>query len=140
MIIVLIWAIGGILLLLSGVHWYWVAGGRMGIQAAIPSDGSTMLFQHSKLETGTVAGLLLLVAWFVLEFGEEVEPLIFPKWLLASGGWALSTVFILRTIGDFRWVGFFKERKGTLFTQWDTILYFPLCLCIGIGFMAIELA
>ncbi|MGN7360870.1 DUF3995 domain-containing protein [Paenibacillus sp. SAF-054] len=139
MIIVLIWAISGILLLLSAIHWYWVAGGRMGIQAAVPSDGSTMLFRPSRLATGTVAVLLLLAAWFVLEFGGAVEHLIFPEWLLAYGGWVLSAVFILRAIGDLRWVGFFKKRKSTLFAHWDTILYSPLCLCIGIGITAIAL-
>lgn len=140
MIIVLIWAISGILLLLSAVHWYWVAGGRMGILAAIPSDGSTLLFRPSKLATGAVAGLLILAAWFVLEFGGAVENFLFPKWLLTYGGWVLSTVFILRAIGDFMWVGFFKKRKGTLFAQWDTVLYSPLCLCLGIGLLVIARA
>ncbi|RIX60061.1 DUF3995 domain-containing protein [Paenibacillus nanensis] len=140
MIIVLNWAIGGILLFLSAVHWYWVAGGRRGTQAAVPSDGSTKLFRPSKLATGVVAGLLLMAAWFVLEFGGAVEQLVFPKWLLTYGRWGLSAVFILRAIGDFRWIGFFKKRKGTLFAQWDTILYSPLCLCIGIGLLAIAQA
>jgi hypothetical protein len=66
-----------------------------------------------------------------LELGEVIEPLLFPEWLFASGGWILSAAFIIRTVGDFRWVGYFKRQKGTVFAKWDTVLYNPLCLFIG---------
>ncbi len=137
MITVMTWAISIIFMLLSMFHWYWMVGGTKGAQAAIPSDGSTMLFRPSKLATGTVAGLLLLAAWFVLELGGAVDPMVFPDWLLVYGGWILSVVFILRAIGDFRWVGFLKRHRGTVFAKWDTMLHSPLCLVIGIGLMII---
>ncbi len=124
--------VGGILFLLSGIHLYWVGGGRRGVLAELPSDISEVKIRPSKIATGFVAGALALAGLFVLELGEVMERLIFPDWLFLYGGWILSVVFILRSVGDFRWVGFFKKQKGTLFAKWDTVLYSPLCLFIGI--------
>ncbi|MFF2092725.1 DUF3995 domain-containing protein [Paenibacillus sp. NPDC058174] len=125
--------IGSILFVLSGIHLYWVAGGRRGLLAAIPSDGSNIKFQPTKIATSVVAGALALAGLFVIELGEVMERLIFPEWLFRYGGWMLSGVFLLRTVGDFRWIGFFKKQKETSFAKWDTLLYSPLCLFIGIG-------
>ncbi len=125
--------IGIILFVLSGIHLYWVAGGRRGLLAAIPSDGSKINFRPTKMATAVVAVALAAAGLFVLELGEVMERLIFPDWLFRYGGWILSGVFLLRTVGDFRWIGFFKKQKGTLFAKWDTLLYSPLCLFIGIG-------
>ena len=132
MVSVVTWIVGGVLFLLSGIHLYWMTGGRRGALAAIPSKGSELLFRPTKIATGIVAGALALAGWFVLELGEVVERLLFPDWLFFYGGWALSGVFIIRTVGEFRWIGFFKKQKGTLFAKWDTLLYSPLCLFIGI--------
>ncbi|WP_239616424.1 DUF3995 domain-containing protein [Cohnella mopanensis] len=126
------WIVGVILFLLSGIHLYWVVGGKRGFLAAIPNDGSDIKFRPTKIATSVVAGALALAGLFVLELGEVMERLIFPDWLFLYGGWILSGVFILRTVGDFRWIGFSKKQKGTLFAKWDTLLYSPLCLFIGI--------
>ena len=45
----------------------------------------------------------------------------------------LGAVFVLRAIGEFRTLGFFKTITGTDFAFWDTWLYTPLCLMIGLG-------
>ncbi|WP_028594418.1 DUF3995 domain-containing protein [Paenibacillus assamensis] len=132
--------VGVILFLLSGIHLYWVAGGKGGFLAAIPSDGSELKFRPTKMATSVVAGGLALAGLFVLELGEVMEGLIFPDWLFLYGGWILSGVFILRAVGDFRWVGFFKKQKGTLFAKWDTLLYSPLCLFIGICLIIVTIS
>ncbi|TVX88061.1 DUF3995 domain-containing protein [Paenibacillus agilis] len=132
--------VGIILFLLSGIHLYWVVGGRRGFLAAIPSDGSEIKFRPTKMATGVVAGALTLAGLFVLELGEVMEGLIFPDWLFLYGGWILSGVFILRAVGDFRWIGFFKKQKGTLFAKWDTLLYSPLCLFIGICLIIVTIS
>jgi hypothetical protein len=48
------------------------------------------------------------------------------------GLWILMTLFILRAIGDFKYMGFFKKIKNTKFGQNDTKYFAPLCLIIGI--------
>ncbi len=131
------WIVGGVLFLLSGVHLYWMAGGRRGATAAIPSNGSELLFRPSMAATGIVAAALALAGWFVLELGEVVAWHVFPDWLHRYGGWGLAGLFLVRSVGDFRFMGFFKKQKGTLFAKWDTVLYSPLCLFIGIGLIIV---
>lgn len=131
MMSVFTWIVGGVLFLLSGIHLYWMAGGRIGALAAIPSTGSESLFRPTAMATGFVAVALAIAGWFVLELGEVVQRVLFPDWLLIYGGWTLASVFILRAVGDFRWVGFFKKQQRTVFAKRDTVLYSPLCLFIG---------
>lgn len=75
----------------------------------------------------------------MLELGGVVERYLFPEWLFLFGGWVLGGIFLLRTIGDLKWVGFFKKQKGTLFATWDTMLNSPLCLLLGAGAIAAQI-
>jgi len=135
----LTWMIGMISLVLSGVHVYWLLGGRRGLQVAVPSWRGEPLFHPSKMATAVVATLLAFMSVFVFQLGGLGSP-IFTEWLLWFGGWGLGFVFVLRAIGDFKWLGFFKRRKGTAFAYWDTYLYAPLCLFMGIGLIVMTIA
>ncbi|MBB3113234.1 hypothetical protein FHS18_005337 [Paenibacillus phyllosphaerae] len=121
---------GGILLIVSGVHVYWAFGGTSGAAAALPSSGGNPLFVPRMPETLAVAVLLALAACVLLGIG-DVLPTFLPAWAYEWGGWLLGAVFALRTIGDFRWVGLFKTRRGTTFAHWDTRFYSPLCLVLA---------
>lgn len=125
--------------MLSGIHLYWMAGGEVGAKAVIPSNGSEPLFRPGKAGTGMVAAALALAGWFVLELGGAVERYVFPEWLFSFGGWVLGGIFLLRAIGELKWVGFFKKHKGTLFAAWDTMLFSPLCLFLGAGTIAAQI-
>ncbi|GIP24306.1 DUF3995 domain-containing protein [Paenibacillus sp. J22TS3] len=133
---ILSWITGLILFLLSAIHVYWVLGGAHGITAAVPSQGGKPLFRPSKSATLLVALLLAIAAWLVLELG-AVRPVLYPPGLLRIGGWLLGLVFIARAIGDFRWVGFFKAHKESVFARWDTVLFSPLCLFLGAATLAL---
>ena len=50
---------------------------------------------------------------------------------------ALGGVFLLRAMGEFRLVGFFKRVRGTPFAIWDTWLFSPLCLLLALAFFFI---
>ncbi|MGW8958586.1 DUF3995 domain-containing protein [Paenibacillus sp. NPDC055715] len=132
----LTWAVGGILFMLSGMHVYWAVGGKRGSKAAIPSTGTALLFEPSKTGTAIVAILLAIAAWFVLELGGVTQFLLFNSFYSYGAG-LLSCLFILRSIGDFRWVGFFKRKKGTVFAKWDSLLYSPLCFLLGTAILMI---
>ena len=132
----LTWAVGGILFILSGMHVYWAFGGKRGFKSAIPSTGTALLFEPSKTGTTIVAILLALAAWFVLELGGVTQFLLFNSFYSYGAG-LLSCLFILRSIGDFRWVGFFKRKKGTVFAKWDSVLYSPLCFLLGTAILTI---
>ncbi len=45
----------------------------------------------------------------------------------------IAFVFLLRAVGDFRYVGFFKKAGNDVFSRMDTALYSPLCLIFSIN-------
>jgi hypothetical protein len=60
----------------------------------------------------------------------------FPDWILKIGLWIIPIIFSLRAIGDFKYIGFFKQVKATEFARLDTVFYSPLCVMIAlIGFI-----
>lgn len=134
----LVWFVGSVFFVLSGVHIYWAAGGKRGARAAIPSVGEEPLFRPSVWGTGIVALLLAFMGLFVFQLGGYGEP-IGPRWLYEYMGWSLAALFIMRAVGDFRWVGFFKRQRETLFAQWDGILFSPLCLLMGVCLIVIAI-
>ena len=54
--------------------------------------------------------------------------------LYLYSGIFLSTIFILRAIGEFNAVGFFKKIKDTEFAIYGTKYFSPLCLILGVIF------
>lgn len=121
-----------IFLFLSSIHFYWAFGGKWGSGAVIPTKDDSI----PAMNPGIIA--TLIVAFGLLAFG--LLPLIItktisftlPMWLEKSGLWIIAGIFMLRAIGDFNYVGFFKKRKNTAFEKNDTKYYSPLCLVIGI--------
>ncbi len=120
-----------ILAILSFFHLYWASGGRFGIGAAIPTVGGKSLFKPSPFATILVAAALF-AAMLVVLGRIKIWGAFVPSWIFYWGTWVISLLFLLRTIGDFRYVGFFKSVTDTNFARWDTILFSPLCLFIGI--------
>ena len=58
---------------------------------------------------------------------------IVPPGISRALTFAISFVFLLRAIGDFRHVGFFRRGSETAFAYWDAWLYSPLCLFIALS-------
>lgn len=115
----------------SCFHLYWAAGGGFGSGVTIPTAGGQRLLHPSPLGTILVAAALLAATLVVL--GRlKIWGAFVPGWIFYWGTWVISLVFLLRTVGDFRYVGFFKSVTDTNFARWDTILFSPLCLIIGI--------
>jgi len=54
-------------------------------------------------------------------------------------GWIISSIFIIRAIGDFKYVGFFKKIKNTKFAEFDTKYFTFISLIIGLIGIIIEL-
>ncbi len=119
-------------LFLSSIHFYWGFGGRWGSKAVFPSkDDNLPSPKPGKIPTFIVAfgllgfGLFYLVSCGLIDFK-------LPLWLNKYGLWIIASIFILRAIGEFNYVGFFQKYKQTKFGQNDTKYYSPLCLIIGI--------
>ena len=45
----------------------------------------------------------------------------------------MALLLLLRAIGDFHLVGFFKTVRGSRFAWLDSSLYSPLCLALALG-------
>jgi hypothetical protein len=117
--------------ILGFFHLYWAAGGRFGGSMAIPTVGGERLLNPTPFWTILVAAALF-AAMLVVLGRLKMWGAFVPSWIFYSGTWVISLLFLLRTIGDFRYVGFFKSVTDTNFARWDTILFSPLCLFIGI--------
>jgi hypothetical protein len=116
---------------LSLLHLYWAAGGRWGSEVTVPSTMGKRTMNPSRLATVMVAVALGLALLTILgRLG--VFGAVLPAWIFYWGTLGIAGVFLLRAVGDFKLVGFFKQVRGTGFARWDTRLYSPLCLLISI--------
>ena len=112
-------------------HIYWAAGGSFGKAVTAPTLAGKCIFDPSPVATILVA-LALLIAMFIIigQLGMLGDAI--PKWIFRWGSWCICIVFLLRAVGEFRYVGFFKQVRDTQFATWDTMLFSPLCLMIAV--------
>jgi hypothetical protein len=130
-------ALAAIFAVLSALHIAWALGGRLASGAVIPVVAGKPAFAPSPAATLVVAGLLAAAALVVLVRAGLLLPR-FPPLLASVACSTLGAILVLRGIGEFRLVGLFKSIRGTTFAHWDTWLYSPLAL--GLGLAAIWLA
>lgn len=117
---------------LSAIHVYWGFGGEWGSQAVIPTkDDNIKPKMPGLVPTFIVALGLLALGIFVLNKAVLLNFFI-PQGFNRYGLWTIAVLFILRAIGEFNYVGFFKKIN-------DTKYYSPLCLIIAILAIIIEL-
>jgi len=109
-----------------------VFGGTFGFAQAIPTNkNGERVLNPGKVDSAIVGlGLMAFAAFYLIISG--ILTVHVPQWVLSYGKWIVPGIFMLRAIGDFRYVGFFKGVKQTEFAQMDTRLFSPLCLLIGI--------
>jgi len=128
-----------VFLFLAGIHFYWGLGGKWGAEAAIPTQEDNRKVIDPKLFSCLVVALGLLgIGLFVFVKSRNLS-IGLPNWLMNDGLWGVSALFILRAMGEFKYVGFFKKIKRTKFGQMDTKYYSPLCLVIGLLVMSLQL-
>jgi len=82
------------------------------------------------MDSAIVGSFLIMFGLFYLLKSELVDFQI-QNWLATFGGWTIPIIFILRAMGVFKYVGFFKKIKNTDFGKNDSKLFSPLCLAIG---------
>lgn len=128
-----------IFLFLSSVHFYWAFGGKWGTEGVYPSkaDGSPMRPPSIAATLIVAIGLLSFAVFYLIKAGYISVQL--PLWLNKNGLWILTALFILRAIGDFNYLGFFKKVKNSNFAVNDTKYYVPLCLIIGLLTLVLQL-
>jgi hypothetical protein len=117
---------------LALIHVYWAVGGSFGSSAGVPTIDGKRTFEPTATATLLVAAALFAAMLVILGqigfWGNFIPQTVFRMMTLI-----ISLVFLMRAIGDFSSVGFFKQIKDTPFAYWDTRLYSPLCLFITIA-------
>lgn len=124
-----------ILSLVSAIHIYWGFGGSWGLRESLPERNGSKAFHPGRIMTLVVAFVFGGMALFYLF---KIGWLSLPAWLASSwvqqyGLWLLAGIFLLRAVGDFRYVGFFKRVRNSRFAHLDTRFYSPLCLLLCIN-------
>lgn len=121
-----------VLFSLSLLHLYWMLGGGWGYLAAIPTDGNgRRLFTPGPGGTFVVAVGLALFACTNLAFAGWMRIGV-PFGTIRLAMTMISLIFLVRSIGNFRYVGFFKSFRTSRFARMDTRLYSPLCLALAL--------
>lgn len=112
-------------------HCYWALGGSLGKAAAIPEVNGSPVFMPSALGTAFV-GLALISFAALIAGASGLLEMPIPRPVLGGFSYGLAILMLVRAVGEFRLVGFFKRVRGSEFAQWDTWVYSPLCLFLSI--------
>lgn len=132
-----------IFILLSAIHFYWAFGGNWGTDAVFPKINDKIeIVMPGIIPTLIVAFgflvfvLIILVDTKMIEFGLSEK---LHNWI-DYALWAMAAIFLLRAVGEFKYVGFFKKINNSKFAINDTRYYSPLCLMIGTLILIIQLS
>jgi hypothetical protein len=128
-----------IFLFLSAIHFYWGLGGRWGSGAVIPTKDDNVKVMNPRLAESFIVAFGLLSFGLLILIKAGIIAFSLPAWLSVYGLWIIAGIFIVRAIGEFRYVGLFKKIRHTKFGQMDTKFYSPLCLFVGILTIILEL-
>ena len=122
-----------IFLLLSTLHFYWAAGGEWASDVVLPKNASGNKMLHPTTLDCIVVALVLITFAFYYLIKAELLRFTLPGWMLKFGYWIISGIFLLRSIGDFNYIGFTKRIRHTDFAVLDSRYFSPLCLLIALS-------
>ena len=126
-------------ILLALLHFYWAMKGTWAFKQSLPTtvEGKRIL-NSSTIDCAVVGFFLALFGGYYLVASGWLL-LDLPLWFLAMLRWLIPSVFLLRALGDWKYVGFFKKVVGTEFSRLDSLIFSPLCLVIAIlGFLVMK--
>lgn len=139
--IILAFILTAIFIFLSLLHGYWALGGKWAIEKTIPTRFQDSFFDqnnHLKIVMATfvvAAGLMALAIMVAGYIGKVNIPV--NAELLRIGLILAAIVFLIRSIGNFKDIGFFKSDRTGEFGYWDSKLYSPLCLFFSLSIATI---
>jgi len=120
---------------LAILHIYWALGGKLDIRKMIPVVNDEPVFTPGVFGTFVVAVVLTCFAMVALALGFNGTVPVNYQPCLKIIGFAIGTVLVLRAIGEFRYIGFFKRVRGSDFATYDNWLYSPFCMFTGSAFI-----
>jgi hypothetical protein len=120
----------------ASFHIYWALGGRTGYSVSLPQrpDGVPVMAHRlpwwRPAAAGVAFGLVALAALLLAHSGRLPLPL--PRGLTKAALLAAGLAFVGRALVPNRYVGFFKTLRTTRWARFDTRLYSPLFLLLGL--------
>lgn len=120
----------------AGFHLHWAAGGRTGYSVSLPQrDDGVPVMAHRlswwrPAAGGVALALVFLALLLVANAGHLRLPL--PPRLLRLILIAVGIAFVARSLVPNRYVGMFKTLRRTRWAKYDTRLYSPLFLALGL--------
>lgn len=130
---------GVILLVISVMHFYWALGGKAGMESTLPTDLEGKKVLNPKKTDSALVAVVLLIFGLLFFWKVGILDFYLPHLISRFGTGVVSFIFLLRAMGDFRYVGFSKKIKSTPFAVLDTKYFSPLCLFIGINGVLLEI-
>lgn len=128
-----------VLAVLSALHVYWGMEGIDAPSPVIPEIDGKPVFLPTARDCYAVAAALALASVLVTTRGGLLRS-PFPEAWTQIGTISVGAALALRAIGDFHLMGFFKRVRGTPFAQWDTRLFSPLSLVLGLATLWVALS
>ncbi len=113
-------------------HVFMALSPGKGKGGAVPAVDGKPLFVPGTRATLSVALALALFAVLVAGAGGLIA-LPLPMAWLSGLCYVLAAGLLARAVGEFRYVGFFKQIRGTRFATLDSFFYSPLCLGLAIA-------
>jgi len=123
--------LAAILCALGAIHFHWGLGGELGKRLALPLRHGRPVLQPTPTVTFAVAAGFFALALLVVLRSGWGGAYCRGAWLRGTIGLA-GAAFVLRALGDFRYVGFLKTVRAGRFARLDTFAYSPLSLLLGI--------
>ena len=130
--------LSSIFFILALIHFNWVIGDSFGFEASLPTKTTGECVLNPKKIDSAIVGLGLAAFGFFYLIKTGLITISIPSWVLTYGSWIIPAIFLLRAIGDFRYIGFFKRIKATDFANLDTKFFSPLCLLIAVLGVLVE--
>jgi hypothetical protein len=128
----------------AGFHLHWALGGRVGFPVSLPqrADGTPVMAHRLpwwRPAAGAVALALAALAWLLLAYTGHLPPPL-PRGPARAALLVAAAAFALRALVPNPYVGFLKSLRGTRWARYDTRLYSPLFLLLGllVAWIALE--
>lgn len=121
-------------IMIALLHIFLVLGFKFDIRNMVPVVNDEPLFIPGPAGTFAVSIVLCCFApvSFIFGFPDRMPVGYLPLFKIA--GYTIGIVLIIRSVGDFKYAGFFKRINGSNFAKYDYWLYSPFCLMSGSGF------
>lgn len=120
-----------IMSLVTLFHFYWAFGGNYGLRSAGPSLEGDVDFIPGRMLIFFAACLFAGLAFLPIQL---LSPWKQFENIIAYVGYFVSIIFIIRGIGDFKYVGLFKKVYNSNFATLDTKYFSPLILFLGLAY------